>query len=215
MRALDQAVELGKRRFLIELPTGTGKTDLICLYLKRLIRAGRAERVFFLVDREQLAKQALEAMQDILNRHGSYWLKPGMIRQEQQITVCLLQTMIGRYQEFTSGYFDVVIADECHRSIYGAWQTALTHFDALHIGLTATPAAYIERNTFQLLSLQGQRSRTSPTRFKKLSKRSTWSPTSSPPASPSYSLRVQTWTMSTTTQPSSSANGPTRTPTAR
>lgn len=149
MQAFDQAVELGKRRFLIELPTGTGKTDLICLYLQRLIKAGRAERVLFLVDRDQLAKQALEALQDILNQHGSYWLKPSMERQEQQITVCLLQTMIGRYEHFTSGYFDVVIADECHRSIYGAWQTALTHFDALHIGLTATPASYIERNTFQ------------------------------------------------------------------
>jgi type I restriction enzyme, R subunit len=148
MKALDQAVELGKRHFLIELPTGTGKTDLICLYLKRLIEAGRAERILFLVDREQLAKQALEAVQDILNQYGSYWLKPGMARQEQQTTVCLLQTMISRYPEFTSGYFDVVIADECHRSIYGAWQTALTHFDALHIGLTATPAAYIEHNTF-------------------------------------------------------------------
>lgn len=149
MQAFDQAVELGKRRFLIELPTGTGKTDLICLYLQRLIKAGRAERILFLVDRDQLAKQALEALQDILNQHGSYWLKPGMARQEQQITVCLLQTMIGRYEDFTSGYFDVVVADECHRSIYGAWQTALTHFDALHIGLTATPASYIERNTFQ------------------------------------------------------------------
>ncbi len=149
MKALDHAVELGKRRFLIELPTGTGKTDLICLYLKRLIQAGRAERVLFLVDREQLAKQALEALQDILNQHGSYWYRPSMERQEQQITVCLLQTMIGRYEEFTSGYFDVVVADECHRSIYGAWQTALTHFDALHIGLTATPSQYIERNTFQ------------------------------------------------------------------
>ena len=148
MTALDQAFELGKRRFLLELPTGTGKTDLICLYLKRLIDAGRAERVLFLVDREQLAKQAIEALQDILRDHGSYWLKPGVVRQEQQITVCLLQTMIGRYEDFTSGYFDVVIADECHRSIYGAWQTSLTHFDALHIGLTATPAAYIERNTF-------------------------------------------------------------------
>jgi type I restriction enzyme R subunit len=148
MKALDQAIELGKRRFLIELPTGTGKTDLICLYLKRLIQAGRAERVLFLVDRDQLAKQALEAIQDILNQYGSYWLRPGMVRQEQQITVCLLQTMISRYQEFTSGYFDVVIADESHRSIYGAWQTALTHFDAMHIGLTATPAAYIERNTY-------------------------------------------------------------------
>jgi type I restriction enzyme, R subunit len=148
MKALDQAIELGKRRFLLELPTGTGKTDLICLYLKRLIQAGRAERVLFLVDRDQLAKQALEAIQDILDQYSSYWLRPGMVRQEQLITVCLLQTMISRYQEFTSGYFDVVIADESHRSIYGAWQTALTHFDAMHIGLTATPAAYIERNTY-------------------------------------------------------------------
>ncbi len=97
MQALDHAVELGKRRFLIELPTGTGKTDLVCLYLKRLIQAGRAERILFLVDREQLAKQALEAIQDILNQYSSYWLRPGTVRQEQQITVCLLQTMIGRY----------------------------------------------------------------------------------------------------------------------
>lgn len=149
MKALDHAIESGKRRFLIELPTGTGKTDLICLHLKRLIEAGRAERVLFLVDREQLAKQAMEAIQDILDQYGSYWLRPGMVRQEKQITVCLLQTMIGHYPKFSSGYFDVVIADECHRSIYGAWQTALTHFDALHIGLTATPSAYIERNTFE------------------------------------------------------------------
>jgi type I restriction enzyme R subunit len=148
MRAMDRALELGKRRFLIELPTGTGKTDLICQYIKRLMRAGHTERVLFLVDREQLAKQALEAITDLLGQYSHYWLKPGMVRTEQQITVCLLQTMIGRYHEYTSGYFDVVIADECHRSIYGAWQTALTHFDSIHIGLTATPAAYIERNTF-------------------------------------------------------------------
>lgn len=149
MRALDHTVELGKRRLLLELPTGTGKTDLVALYLKRLFQAGRAERMLFLVDREQLAKQALEAIQDVLNQYSSYWFKAGMVRQEQQITVCLLQTMISRYTEFTSGYFDVVIADECHRSIYGTWQTALTHFDALHIGLTATPSMYIERNTFK------------------------------------------------------------------
>jgi type I restriction enzyme R subunit len=148
MRAIDHALELGKRRFLIELPTGTGKTDLICLYLKRLFQAGWAERVLFLVDRDQLAKQAIDAIQDILSSHSSYWLRPGMARQEQQITVALLQTMIGRAEEYTAGYFDVVIADECHRSIYGAWQTALTRFDAIHVGLTATPANYIERNTY-------------------------------------------------------------------
>lgn len=148
MKSLDHAMELGKRRFLIELPTGTGKTDLICLYLKRLFDAGWADRVLFLVDREQLAKQAIEAVQDILAAYPSYWLRPGMARQEQQITVALLQTMIGRTEAYTSGYFDVVIADECHRSIYGAWQAALTKFEAFHVGLTATPAAYIERNTY-------------------------------------------------------------------
>jgi type I restriction enzyme R subunit len=149
MRAMDHAFELGKRRFLIELPTGTGKTDLICLQLNRLLKAMRAERILFLVDREQLAKQAIGAVQDILNHHSSYWLKPGVIRQEKEITVALLQTMMGRYHEYTSGYFDVVIADECHRSIYGAWQAVLNHFDAVQIGLTATPAAFIERNTYQ------------------------------------------------------------------
>ena len=148
MRALDHALELGKRRFLIELPTGTGKTDLICLYLKRLFEAGWAERVLVLVDRDQLATQALETIQDVLSAHSSYWLHPGMARQEQQITVALLQTMIGRVDDYTAGYFDVVIADECHRSIYGAWQGALTRFDAIHVGLTATPANYIERNTY-------------------------------------------------------------------
>ena len=149
MRALDQALELGKRRFLIELPTGTGKTDLIALYLKRLFEAGWAERVLFLVDREQLAKQALGTIQDLLGEYSSYWLRAGVVRQEQQITVALLQTMIGRVDDYTAGYFDVVIADECHRSIYGAWRTALTRFEGIHIGLTATPASYIERNTYQ------------------------------------------------------------------
>jgi type I restriction enzyme R subunit len=148
MRALDHALELGKRRFLIELPTGTGKTDVICLYLKRLFQAGWTERVLVLVDRDQLAKQALEAIQDMLAAHSSYWLRPGMARQEQQITVALLQTMIGRVDEYTAGYFDIVIADECHRSIYGAWQGALTRFDAIHVGLTATPTNFIERNTY-------------------------------------------------------------------
>jgi type I restriction enzyme R subunit len=149
MQAMDHAFELGKRHFLLELPTGTGKTDLACLYLKRLFDAQWIERVAVLVDREQLARQFEGAVNDLLGQYSSYWLKAGMVRQEKQITICLLQTMISRSTEFTSGYFDVVIMDECHRSIYGAWQTALTRFDAIHIGLTATPSNYIERNTYE------------------------------------------------------------------
>jgi type I restriction enzyme R subunit len=149
LRALDHAVELGKRRFLVELPTGTGKTDVICLHSKRMFQAGRAERLLFLVDREQLAEQAIAALQDLCPEYSSYWLKAGMAIQHKQITVCLLQTMIGLYPEFTSGYFDIVIADECHRSIYGAWQAALTHFDAFHIGLTAMLPNGIELRVYR------------------------------------------------------------------
>lgn len=149
MSAMDSALLLGKRRFLVELPTGTGKTDLTVLYLKRLLEAGHAERILFLVDRESLAKQALETIQDLLPGYSSYWLKAGTAPQHKQITVCLLQTMMSRYRSFTSGYFDVVVTDEAHRSIYGAWRGSLEHFDAFHIGLTATPAQYIERNTYQ------------------------------------------------------------------
>ena len=76
MAAMDCALLLGKRRFLAELPTGTGKTDLTVLYLKRLIEAGHAERVLILVDRESLAKQAIEAVQELLPGYSSYWLRP-------------------------------------------------------------------------------------------------------------------------------------------
>jgi len=154
MCALDHAFELGKRRFLIELPTGTGKTDLVCLYLKRLFEANWCERVLILVDRDQLANQMHGAVNDLLSEHSSYWLKSGVKRQEKQITVALLQTMIGRYEDFTPGYFDVVITDEAHRSIYGSWQLALTYFDCLHVGLTATPAAYIDRNTHEFFECE-------------------------------------------------------------
>jgi len=153
--ALDSAFLLGKRRFLIELPTGTGKTDLTVLYIKRLLEAGHAERILVLVDRESLAKQALETIQDILLGYSSYWLKAGTAPQHKQITVCLLQTMMSRFRSFTSGYFDLVVTDEAHRSIYGAWRASLDHFDAFHIGLTATPAKYIERNTYQFYHCEG------------------------------------------------------------
>lgn len=62
MRALDRVVELGKRRFLLELPTGTGKTDLTCLYLKRLIEAGRAERILFLAGLKTIIKELNESV---------------------------------------------------------------------------------------------------------------------------------------------------------
>lgn len=105
MRAMDSALILGKKRFLVELPTGCGKTDLTVLYLKRLMETGHAERVLFLVDRESLAKQALEAIQDLMPGYSSYWLKAGTKPLHKQITVALLPTMMSRYRDFTGRLF--------------------------------------------------------------------------------------------------------------
>lgn len=149
MRRMDVVIDAGRRRFLLELPTGTGKTDVVALQLKRMFDAGLIDRVLFLVDRESLADQADGTFQDVLAGYSSYWLRPGGDVEPHQITIALLQTMINRAQEFTVGAFDVVVMDECHRSIYGAWQPALTRFDAFHLGVTATPAQYVERNTFR------------------------------------------------------------------
>jgi type I restriction enzyme R subunit len=53
------------------------------------------------------------------------------------------------YQEFSVGDFDVIVSDECHRSIYNKWKDVFTYFDAIEIGLTATPSDMIEKDTFR------------------------------------------------------------------
>ncbi len=58
-----------------------------------------------------------------------------------QIVIATLQTMILEYPALSPGYFDLVITDECHRSIYGKWSGVLRHFDAVQLGLTATPCS--------------------------------------------------------------------------
>ena len=60
-------------------------------------------------------------------------------QDEKRITITTLQSMINIYRDYSSGYFDLVISDECHRSIYGKWSGVLEHFDGVQIGLTATP----------------------------------------------------------------------------
>ncbi|MDI9332706.1 MAG: DEAD/DEAH box helicase family protein [Alphaproteobacteria bacterium] len=50
-----------------------------------------------------------------------------------------MQSMVNLYAEYSSGYFDLIISDECHRSIYGQWSGVLKHFDGIQLGLTATP----------------------------------------------------------------------------
>ncbi|MGB4057343.1 MAG: DEAD/DEAH box helicase family protein, partial [Alphaproteobacteria bacterium] len=136
--AVCKGMTLGKRKFLLEMATGTGKTRTGAALIKRLFEASHATRVLFLVDRIALAKQTDEEFQDILQGYSSYVFKQGKFKNEKQICVTTLQSMIKEYHKHSSGYFDLIIIDECHRSIYGKWRTVLDHFDGVKVGLTAT-----------------------------------------------------------------------------
>ena len=140
IEALSAEVWHGRRKLLVEMATGTGKTRTAAAFIKRLFEAGIVTRVLFLVDRIALARQAEDAFTDHLRDYPCHVLRPGRrFDRAKLITVATLQTMIAEYADLSPGYFDLVITDECHRSIYGKYSGVLRHFDSLQLGLTATP----------------------------------------------------------------------------
>ena len=140
IETLSDEVTRGRRKLLVEMATGTGKTRTAAAFIKRLFEAGAVTRVLFLVDRIALAAQAEDAFTDHLRDYPCHVLRPGRgFDRAKRITIATLQTMIAEYGRLSSGYFDLVITDECHRSIYGRWSGALRHFDGIQLGLTATP----------------------------------------------------------------------------
>ena len=140
IEVLSAEVSRGRRKLLVEMATGTGKTRTAAAFIKRLFEAGVVTRVLFLVDRIALARQAEDAFTDHLRDYPCHVLRPGRgFDRAKRVTVATLQTMIAEYRDLSPGYFDLVISDECHRSIYGKWSGVLRHFDGIQLGLTATP----------------------------------------------------------------------------
>jgi len=137
----DAALVGGRRRMLFEMATGTGKTLTIAMLMKRWFQAAVVSRVLFLVDRIELAKQAKETFDDYLRDWPTVILYGGRRSLEGQIVVGTLDTIAGQLgpNGFGHAYFDLLVTDECHRSIYNTHRATLGHFDAVHIGLTATP----------------------------------------------------------------------------
>ena len=133
-------IVVGRRKMLVEMATGTGKTRTAAALIKRLFEAGIVTRVLFLVDRIPLARQTEDAFAEYLPDLPAYVKRAGRrFQDEKRITITTLQSMVNDYAAYSSGYFDLVISDECHRSIYGKWSGVLKHFDGLQVGLTATP----------------------------------------------------------------------------
>ena len=138
---LCREIVAGRRKLLVEMATGTGKTRTAAALLKRLFEANWATRALFVVDRNTLAIQTEDAFAEHLPHLPCYRV-PRVGRRfqdEKRITIVTLQTLANEYKKYSSGYFDLIIIDECHRSIYGEWRRALDHFDGIKIGLTATP----------------------------------------------------------------------------
>ncbi|MGI5923945.1 MAG: DEAD/DEAH box helicase family protein [Lentisphaeria bacterium] len=141
LKKADEALIAGRRRMLFEMGTGTGKTLTIAMLMKRWLQASLISRVLFLVDRIKLARQAKETFDDYLRDWPTEILFGGKRGLEGQIVVGTLDTIASQLggNGFGHGYFDLVVTDECHRSIYNTHRATLGHFDAIHIGLTATP----------------------------------------------------------------------------
>ncbi len=139
----------GKRAFLLEMATGTGKTRLAASIIDRFLASNQAEHILFIVDRIELAKQALEAFQlAFRDIYKSARYKPGRKGEwgGASVVIATIQSLNIHFKEdFTPGYFDLVFNDECHRSIYGELpKQVVEYFQATRIGLTATPRDFLK-----------------------------------------------------------------------
>ncbi len=147
----------GRRRALIVQATGSGKTRVAISLADVLLRADRAKRILFLCDRRELRKQALNAFKLHLPNAKRVTVTATTAKErEHQIYLATYPAMNKCFETFDVGFFDLVIADESHRSIYNRYRDLFRYFDALQVGLTATPVRFIDRNTYDLFGCEDQ-----------------------------------------------------------
>ncbi|SFL90766.1 DEAD/DEAH box helicase family protein [Variovorax sp. OV329] len=155
IRSVLEGIEQKKREFLLVMATGTGKTRTCIAMVDALMRAGHAERVLFLVDRIALREQALAAFKEHMPNEPR-WPNVGekLVAKDRRVYVATYPTMLNiirdETQHLSPHFFDFIVVDESHRSIYNTFGEVLDYFKTLTLGLTATPTDIIDHNTFQL-----------------------------------------------------------------
>jgi type I restriction enzyme R subunit len=150
IRRVSERFTRNHRKALLVQATGTGKTRVAISLTDLLMRAGWVKRVLFLCDRRELRKQAKNAFSEFLNEPLTILDAGTQHDRSSRIYLSTYPAISGVFQSFDPGFFDLVIADESHRSIYNHYRDLFRYFDCLQIGLTATPVQFISRNSFQL-----------------------------------------------------------------
>ncbi|MDT3844747.1 MAG: DEAD/DEAH box helicase family protein [Bacillota bacterium] len=158
----DSFDEKNRRKALLVMATGAGKTRTVIALCKVLLEAGWVKNILFLADRNSLVTQAKRNFTDLLPDLSCTNLCEDKERLNSHCVFSTYQTMIGcidtlkdeKGKMFTCGHFDLVICDEAHRSIYNKYRDIFTYFDAPLVGLTATPKDEIDKNTYSVFELR-------------------------------------------------------------
>ena len=147
------------RKGLLVMATGTGKTRVSISLVDVLKRNDWVKNVLFLADRTSLVKQAHKNFVKLLPNETTCVLNEGGERDlNARITFSTYQTMINfidtEEKPFSVGRFDLIIIDEAHRSIFGKYGAIFNYFDAMLIGLTATPRDEVEKSTYDIFEME-------------------------------------------------------------
>ncbi len=160
IQRIGEAFEASERKALVVMATGAGKTRTVIALVQQLMACNWAKRVLFLADRLALVKQAVGAFKTHLPEVAPVNLVTEK-DSEGRVYVSTYPTMMGLIDEFRAGkkrfgpgYFDLIIIDEAHRSVYQKYGEIFQYFDALLVGLTATPKDEIDVNTYKIFDLE-------------------------------------------------------------
>ena len=154
--------EKNRRKALLVMATGSGKTRTVIALCKILLDAGWVKNILFLADRDSLVTQAKRSFVNLLPSLSCTNLVEEKDNYNAHCVFSTYQTMINcidvvndkEGKLFTCGHFDLVICDEAHRSIYNKYKDIFHYFDAPLIGLTATPKSEIDKNTYEVFELE-------------------------------------------------------------